>query len=227
MMEAVKRCSKCGAQKPLEAFSRNRRRKDGLSAWCRQCCQVGYLSRRPPGHQLRPHPAQRNRLSPDLTEKRCSKCATVKPIDEYVRDRREPDGRVKWCRPCRAAYDRARYQNPAVRERQREMHRRWYAQRREVERARQRAANEQLRTEILVAYGQRCRCCGEATREFLGIDHVNGGGTRHRKSLRMTGRSFYLWLKRHGFPQDEFRLLCHNCDIARGHHGRCPHERST
>jgi len=39
------------------------------------------------------------------------------------------------------------------------------------------------------------------------------------------GRSFYLWLKRHGYPADEFRVLCHNCNAARGYYGYCPHER--
>jgi len=33
----VKRCSKCAAEKPPEAFVRNSKAKDGLYSWCREC----------------------------------------------------------------------------------------------------------------------------------------------------------------------------------------------
>jgi hypothetical protein len=34
----LKRCTKCGQEKPLAAFSRNRRsRKDGRASWCKAC----------------------------------------------------------------------------------------------------------------------------------------------------------------------------------------------
>ena len=80
---------------------------------------------------------------------------------------------------------------------------------------------------MLAAYGHRCACCGEAEAEFLAVDHVNGRGNKHLKELNVTGRGFYLWLKRQGFPRDGFRLLCHNCNSARAHYGYCPHERNA
>jgi hypothetical protein len=43
--------------------------------------------------------------------------------------------------------------------------------------------------------------------------------------MGLIGRGFYMWLKRQGFPRDDFRLLCHNCNHARGSYGHCPHER--
>ena len=33
----TKRCPKCGKGKPLEAFTRDRSRRDGLQCWCRWC----------------------------------------------------------------------------------------------------------------------------------------------------------------------------------------------
>lgn len=33
----MKKCFRCKAEKPLEAFTRNRRKKDGLQHWCRSC----------------------------------------------------------------------------------------------------------------------------------------------------------------------------------------------
>ena len=86
-----------------------------------------------------------------------------------------------------------------------------------------------LRNDLLRAYGGTCKCCGESRPEFLSLDHTNGDGSAHRKEIggsqRAGGSKTYTWLKQHGFPQDRFRLLCHNCNLARGLYGYCPHER--
>jgi len=31
-------------------------------------------------------------------------------------------------------------------------------------------------------------------------------------------------LKDDGYPKDKYRLLCYNCNLARAHFFRCPHE---
>jgi hypothetical protein len=68
----------------------------------------------------------------------------------------------------------------------------------------------------------KCACCGEHRTEFLAIDHINGGGAKHRRQLKNTG-TIYQWLKRNNYPEG-FRILCHNCNMALGHYGYCPHE---
>ena len=79
-----------------------------------------------------------------------------------------------------------------------------------------------IRLEVLAHYGNLCACCGETTEEFLTIDHINGGGSAHRKSIKRTGSSFYRWLKFHEYPQG-YRTLCYNCNISLGRRGYCPH----
>jgi hypothetical protein len=83
-----------------------------------------------------------------------------------------------------------------------------------------------VRLEVIAAYGGVCSCCGEANPGFLSIDHINGGGAAHRKSLSMTtaGYPMYSWLKTHGWPEG-FRVLCYNCNLGRAFHGdgTCPH----
>lgn len=70
-----------------------------------------------------------------------------------------------------------------------------------------------------------CACCGEVNFEFLSIDHVDGKGNEHRKLMKAQGYTqLPLWLKAHGFPEG-FRILCYNCNLARGFVGYCPHER--
>ena len=40
-----------------------------------------------------------------------------------------------------------------------------------------------LRLEVLAYYSHgemRCACCNESISQFLGLDHMNGGGSKHR-----------------------------------------------
>ena len=79
------------------------------------------------------------------------------------------------------------------------------------------------RDAALRAYGSVCACCGESRTVFLCIDHINGGGNTHRRSLQngRTGGSINHWLKRQGWPEG-FQVLCRNCNWAKSH-GGCPH----
>jgi hypothetical protein len=77
----------------------------------------------------------------------------------------------------------------------------------------------------------RCACCGVEYIEFLTIDHINGGGAKHRRllgsgSLSTGGGHFYSWLKRNGYPNG-YRVLCQNCNFSHGVFGYCPHDKKT
>lgn len=85
---------------------------------------------------------------------------------------------------------------------------------------RKNVARRRQRERIIEHYGNECACCGEATYEFLAIDHINGGGAKHRRTLK--SRSIYEWLIANNLPEG-FRVLCHNCNMAHGCYGYCPH----
>lgn len=90
-------------------------------------------------------------------------------------------------------------------------------------------ARKKVRSELIAAYGGKCACprCPEGRIEFLTVDHVNGSGTKHRKSLGLQpGYEFYCWLRRHGFPGKEYQLLCFNCNCAKRDYAQCPHVKS-
>jgi len=92
-----------------------------------------------------------------------------------------------------------------------------------------RSSREKLRMDALTAYGgtpPKCACCGEHRLEFLAIDHSNGDGAAHRRAIGSAPIRKYLWLKKHNYPPG-FRVLCHNCNCARGFYGYCPHERES
>lgn len=103
----------------------------------------------------------------------------------------------------------------------------WYWRHREPAKAAAIERRRALRREVLAAYGGACECCGEATPEFLSVDHVHGNGGAHRREIgagQGDTTAVLRWLKRHNFPRDGFRLLCFNCHLARTYWGACPHE---
>lgn len=69
-----------------------------------------------------------------------------------------------------------------------------------------------------------CSCCGENEIKFLSIDHINGGGNEHRRSISKGGRGGNMpyWLLRNDLPEG-FQVLCHNCNMAKAFYGQCPH----
>ena len=97
------------------------------------------------------------------------------------------------------------------------------------------------RATVLLGYSKRhsnskvpcCNCCGENSFvEFLAIDHIAGkykmdsipelvkiGYSSKLKDYRLID-----WLIDNNFP-DGFQILCHNCNMAKGVYGKCPHEK--
>jgi len=98
-------------------------------------------------------------------------------------------------------------------------------------RARVNASNRRLRLDTLLQYSRgklECACCGERELTFLTLDHVNGDGAQHRRSLSAdTGASFYRALKMLGYPDDPpLEVVCQNCNYGRwAGKGVCPHRR--
>ena len=104
-----------------------------------------------------------------------------------------------------------------------EYQREWKARNVSHQRAYHREYRKRLRLMALTHYSKgvpHCACCGMDRVEFLGIDHINGGGTQHHKKLG--GGNMPQWLHANNYPMG-FRVLCHNCNFAIGHYGYCPH----
>lgn len=151
-----------------------------------------------------------------METKRCIACGKTKPITEFYHHSNKRTGYDKYharCKPCKNQYQIAWHRKNPER----------VARAAELRRARQAA----LRRDAIAAYGGKCVCCGEDNPAFLTIDHVGGGGTKHRKSLGGGGEAIYAWLKREGYPKEGFRLLCMNCNWATSRNGGvCPHVKS-
>jgi hypothetical protein len=90
-----------------------------------------------------------------------------------------------------------------------------------------RKVHEGLRTAVLTHYSgtpPHCQCpdCNETNVLFLTIDHIHGGGHKHRQQIG--SRNLYKWLIKNNFP-DGFQVLCFNCNCGKNrNHGICPHK---
>jgi hypothetical protein len=123
----------------------------------------------------------------------------------------------------RTAYNKAYYQ------RNREQIRAKYRENHEHHLERQRERRplyvRELKRKVFDAYGNHCKCCGEENASFLSIDHVYGGGRKHRQAVG-GGVMVLLDIIKSGFP-DDYQILCFNCNLGRNINGGiCPHESS-
>ena len=80
-----------------------------------------------------------------------------------------------------------------------------------------------------------CRCCGEKSHiEFLSIDHIAGKREMDSEpelmklgySSRFASNGLVRWITKNNFPKG-FQILCHNCNMAKGFYGKCPHEKES
>lgn len=82
-------------------------------------------------------------------------------------------------------------------------------------RAARRRSVDNLRMDVLNAYGRVCACCGVDHIVFLGIDHIAGATWDRGKRPRYeTGQSLWARLRKEDYPPG-YQVLCHNCNIAK------------
>ncbi len=89
----------------------------------------------------------------------------------------------------------------------------------------QRNKRKELFAQIVIGYGGKCACCGEAEILFLEVDHINNDGAEERKRFNKSTLTFYQWLIEQGYPKDRYQLLCSNCNRGKYRNGGiCPHK---
>ncbi len=60
----------------------------------------------------------------------------------------------------------------------------------------------------------KCAKCGFDNPKALSVDHINGKGNEHRKTLG--GVNIIKWIVKNNFPED-FQILCMNCQFIKRH----------
>jgi len=93
--------------------------------------------------------------------------------------------------------------------------RKWRRNHPEARRSRHQRYGAKLKLLVFGHYSPFLMCarCGCTDIRVLTIDHIEGGGCVHRRTVlkRSGGTQFYVWLKRNGYPSG-FQVLCMNCN---------------
>jgi len=150
--------------------------------------------------------------------KKCSKCK--------VNDRKIlSNGNVcNWCDECQSKQNSKYYKEH--KEKVLAKNKKWAEENRQQAYNNNTKSRSKRRMKCIEFYSGgklECECCKENHYEFLTIDHIEGGGTQHRKDIGNGGQALYSWVINNGFP-DGFRVLCYNCNSCLGHYGFCPHK---
>ena len=107
-----------------------------------------------------------------------------------------------------------------------------YKENKEAYLAKNSLSRQKLKSIALEKLGGSCKCCGIDEMEFLTIDHIDGSGSIHRKTLRESGKdpSLSVYRQIRDLMLDEakvlYRVLCWNCNMS-SHFGMgvCAHKR--
>jgi hypothetical protein len=168
----------------------------------------------------------------DLESKNCYTCKSSKPLLDFYPRKDSKDGFTGSCKNCTKNRTNNYYSlnknkvkaRTAIHGRKitKEKSDPWSARK---ERAKRRRLAQRKSCILHYSNGSNaCACCGNTNYEFLAIDHINGGGNKHRKETGLPGGSrFAAWLIKQNYPSG-YRVLCHNCNMALGSYGYCPHQ---
>lgn len=131
----------------------------------------------------------------------CPKCKTKKTINGFSSNINNKDGRQTYCKVCSNIESKKYY---------------WL----HLEQCRlsTQRCNINLKIDIFKHYSgdtPHCASCGEKDILVLCLDHINGGGEKHRHSLNVIGGiAFYRKLKKQGYPVG-YQILCANCNLRK------------
>lgn len=106
------------------------------------------------------------------------------------------------------------------REKKKAYQRQWVKDNPLLVKAYQKKQNEKLKAQTMSNYSKgqpECARCGITDIDVLTIDHINGGGNKHRKQLGFgngCGLAFYRWLRQNSFPEG-YQVLCFNCNMKK------------
>jgi hypothetical protein len=82
--------------------------------------------------------------------------------------------------------------------------------------------HNRLRDAAFEAYGgYKCNCCGFTYKTCLELDHVNGGGNKHRAEQGDCSTGVYKWLRDNNYPAGMMQVLCANCNKSKHKDGVC------
>lgn len=150
--------------------------------------------------------------------KQCKVCKGTKDETEFYKHPNSKDKLRQMCKECLNSESLEKYKimkstvagMEALKIRWKKQRIKW----REKRMAHKKDWHSALKLKIINHYtkgSMKCKRCGFDDVRALQVDHVNGGGYAHRKSLGNSSTSVYTYLKRNNYPVG-FQILCANCN---------------
>jgi hypothetical protein len=158
----------------------------------------------------------------------CRCCKLEKADKQFSPEPRNTDKLDSYCRSCRANKRKLfRVNNPEkVKAKTKEI----YYKHQDVLMEKAKNGHKNTKLEVFTRYSNgtpTCKQCGFSDLRALSIDHINGGGLKHRRLLGISGGSgFYHWLKRNNYPEG-YQVLCMNCQYIKKETNKECYEKKT
>jgi GNAT superfamily N-acetyltransferase len=185
-MKETQICIGCGAEKSLKnGFFKNSIKKNGYDSKCKECRKKQSEKWRTE-NRIRFNESARRSYDPGKKH-------------EYYKKNKE-----------RILKDKSKYwknNQDKIRARVKQ----WRAQNYEDVIGKERNNRISIINDVLDFLGSKCVLCGEETREFLTVDHINNNGNQHRHFGSVGWKRKILIGE---FNRSDFRVLCHNCNLA-------------
>ncbi len=166
-----------------------------------------------------------------MVTKTCDNCKEKLPTIAFGKNRFKPDGLQSICKTCKKDIDKKYHEcnKDKIKTKKREYYLKnkayivkkssnYSVANREKCRVWSTRAKNKLKAEVFARYcnGDVKCTCGQDNIDLLTIDHVNGGGNKHRKEMgiKTAGYAFYRWLYKNSYPEG-FQVLCWNCNFKK------------
>ena len=216
----MKRCSKCGTEKPLiEYYTHTSHGSVVPHAECKSCTLK--MNREIRRETVNSNTNERIRmLEQSEIAKRCVTCKQVKGITDFNIRRSEKDGHETHCKSCASSLKNRLYAN------HKQLSTDDYLKWRSELNAKNRLEKLRLKTDVFSHYskGGIVKCANPyhihsediTDLDILTLDHINGDGKKDKDATgrRIGGILIYRRCKKLGYPSG-FQVLCANCQFKK------------
>lgn len=148
-----------------------------------------------------------------MKKKECSKCGKIKSTSKFFMDKQKKDELSSACKKCVMIYTKQYYLEH--KEHYLAYSKKHHEKTKHLKRERLRIARRGLFREIFDLLGSKCSVCNFDNVWALQIDHIKGGGYKHRKKFK--SMAYYAdILKSIKKGENKYRVLCANCNFIEG-----------
>ncbi len=149
-----------------------------------------------------------------MEKKKCSKCHIKKSVSKFYMDIQKIDGLTSSCIKCCNQMRKEYYEKN--RDKCQKYQKFYYITDKKHKLQKAKFVRRRVFLEIFKLLGNKCKRCGMKDKRVLQIDHLEGGGYKHRKRNR-SGIGYYREiLKQIKDKSGKYQILCSNCNYIEG-----------